>query len=116
MDEGHGICKPPIAAGIAASVGNYDIQPGASAQSILAARLASVQPGIRMPPISRTVTQAEAANLVQQWIDQDVQQFADPNADKCATSSSPLAKDKVPYFLRRVKPEDQGKVRVAPWG
>jgi len=117
MDEGHGICKPPIAAGIAANVGNYDIQPGTAAQSILAARLASVQPGIRMPPISRTVTQTEAANLVQQWINQDVQQFADPNADKCATSSNPLPlKDQVPYFLRRVKPEDQGKARVAPWG
>lgn len=116
MDEGHGICKPPTAAGNAANVGNYDIQPNDSAQSILPARLASVTPGIRMPPISRTVTQTEAATLVEQWVDQDVQQFADPNSDKCAASAGLLVKNPVPYFLRRVRPEDQGKARVAPWG
>lgn len=116
MDEGHGICKPPIAAGIAANVGNYDIQPGDSAQSILAARVASVQPGIRMPPISRTVTQTEFVNLVTPWIDSDVKQFADPNSDKCAKAAG-LAVPAVPLLLRAPqKVQDQGKVRVAPWG
>ena len=117
MDEGHGVCKPPTAAGIAADVGNYDLQPGDSSQSILPSRLASVQPGIRMPPISRTVTQTEAVNLVTQWVDNDLKQFADPNSDKCARSAGLAVPDGTPYFLRRaVKPEDQGKARTAPWG
>ena len=119
MDEGHGICKPPTAAGNAANVGNYDIQPGDAAQSILPARLASVQPGIRMPPISRTVTDTEASNLVTQWVNQDVQQFADPNSDKCAAGTGlGLSRNaKVPYFLQRPKTfKDQGKLRYAPWG
>jgi hypothetical protein len=69
-----------------------------------------------MPPISRTVTQTEAANLVTQWIDQDVKQFADPNADKCAKSAG-LIKDQTPFLLRRApRAEDQGKTRWGPWG
>jgi len=119
MDEGHGICKPPIAAGKAANVGNYDIQPGNSAQSILAARVASSEPGIRMPPVSRTVTHTEAARLIAQWIDQDVEQFANPDDAKCAKSGELLDRGFLPIELMKpvpVPPEDQGKVRTAPWG
>jgi uncharacterized repeat protein (TIGR03806 family) len=90
MGEGHGICKPPIAAGKAADVGDYDIQPGNAAQSILPSRVASVEPGIRMPPVARTVTQSEAATLINQWVDGIVGDFAEPSANTCANSTGTL--------------------------
>ena len=83
MDESHGICKPPIAAGRAADFANYDIQPGAASQSLLPYRLSSIAPGIRMPPLARTVQQKEAVELVTKWVDQVVAGFSDPNANTC---------------------------------
>lgn len=90
IDESHGICKPPIAAGHAADYGQYDIVPGDAAGSILVTRIASDQPGVRMPPIARTVVQTEAVNLINAWVNNDVAQFADPNANKCQADSSAL--------------------------
>jgi len=84
MDEGHGICKPPIAAGRAADFANYDIRPGSASQSLLPYRLSSVQPGIRMPPLARTVQQKEAVELVTKWVNEVVAGFSDPNANTCS--------------------------------
>ncbi|MGH7818439.1 MAG: hypothetical protein ACREQ9_01575, partial [Candidatus Binatia bacterium] len=84
MGEAHGICKVPIAAGRAADFGNYDIQPGNAGQSILPHRLASVAPGIRMPPLSRSVMQKEAVELVTKWVNEVVAGFADPKANTCS--------------------------------
>jgi hypothetical protein len=94
MNEAHGICKPPIAAGRAADIGNYDIQPGSASQSILPSRIASAEPGIRMPPLARTVVQTEAAELVSEWVDRVVADFADAEANTCggSTLGLPLAK------------------------
>ncbi len=94
MNESHGICKPPIAAGRAADIGNYDIQPGSASQSILASRIESTQPGIRMPPLARTVAQNEAVELVNHWIDSVVADFADDAANHCSGGGLglPLAK------------------------
>jgi parallel beta-helix repeat protein len=90
QDEGHGICKPPTAAGAAADVGNYDIQAGNAAQSILPSRVASAQPGIRMPPVARTQVQAEAVNLIGQWVGNVVGSFADSNSNTCSGGVLPL--------------------------
>jgi len=90
MDAAHGICKPPIAAGRAADFGNYDIQPGNAGASILPHRLASVEPGIRMPPLSRSVMQKEAVELVTAWVNAVVADFADPKANTCSGSGLPI--------------------------
>jgi len=112
MDEGHGICKPPTAAGQAAQFGNFDIQPGDAAQSILPNRLASVTPGIRMPPISRTVTQTEAVSLVTPWVQNVVDQYSESSAATCASSSG---LGSIPLMLRAPQQlKEHGKLRSAP--
>ncbi len=114
MDEGHGICKPPTAAGQAAAVGNYDIQPGEASKSILVARLSSAQPGIRMPPIGRTVVQTDLVDLLTPWVNDDVVQFASSASAHCAVTPPALG---VHDLERKPLPlKDQGKVRNAPWG
>jgi parallel beta-helix repeat protein len=90
MDEGHGICKPPIAAGRAADVGNYDIQPGDASHSVLPYRVTSVQPGIRMPPLARTVPNNEFVTLVNSWVNTVVSGFADSNSNTCEAKGVPL--------------------------
>jgi parallel beta-helix repeat protein len=87
MNESHGICKPPIAAGRAAMFGNYDLQPGNAGQSILPNRVASVEPGVRMPPVARTVQQKEAVDLLNTWVNTVVQEHAAAADDKCAGGS-----------------------------
>ncbi|MGH8460854.1 MAG: parallel beta-helix domain-containing protein [Stenotrophobium sp.] len=90
MDEGHGICKPPIAAGRAADVGNYDIQPGNASQSVLPYRVTSVQPGIRMPPLARTVQDAEFVTLADDWVNNVVNGFASASSNTCSQTSTAL--------------------------
>ena len=87
MGESHGICKPPIAAGKAADVGNYDIQPGDASHSVLPYRVSSVAPGIRMPPLARTVQDSEFVTMVNSWTNSVVSGFADPNANTCGSST-----------------------------
>ncbi len=99
MDEGHGICKPPIAAGKAANVGNYDIQPGNASQSILPYRVASTQAGIKMPPLARSVEDTEFVTLLNDWVNNVVKQFADPNSDTC--SGGALGKSFLPVEYMR---------------
>lgn len=90
MGEGHGICKPPIAAGRAADVGNYDIQPGDASHSVLPFRVTSVQPGLRMPPLARTVQDSEFVTLVNSWVNTVVSSYADPAANTCEAKGVPL--------------------------
>lgn len=87
MHQGNGICKPPIAAGKGADSGTYDIQPGNSSVSILVNRVASVTGGIKMPPVARSVTQTEAVSLLTTWVDKFDPKHADPNDNKCGSSS-----------------------------
>jgi hypothetical protein len=49
-----------------------------------------VEPGIRMPPLARTVQQKEAVELVTRWVDQVVAGFADANANTCSGGALPL--------------------------
>ncbi|SFF27238.1 parallel beta-helix repeat-containing protein [Fontimonas thermophila] len=109
MGQAHGICKPPIAAGRGADAGDYDIQPGDAGVSILVNRVASTAPGIKMPPLARSVMQTEAVNLLSEWIDQYVGMFADPQANTCGRNASPLP---VPLMA----PLPPTPAQTAPWG
>lgn len=90
MGANHGICKPPIAAGKAAEIGPYDIQPGDSTKSILVGRVASTEPGKRMPPVGRTVLQVEALDLLTQWVNNSVATYADPAANHCGSGGGAM--------------------------
>lgn len=63
-----GILKPPVAAGRGAADLKYDIVPGHPEKSILVYRMASTDPGIMMPELSRKLTHKEGLELVKQWI------------------------------------------------
>ena len=67
-DTNLGIGKRPTAAG-RGSVGlDFAIKPGDPAASYLVARMASTEPGIAMPELSRSMTHEEGVALVSQWI------------------------------------------------
>jgi len=67
-DTNLGIGKRPTAAG-RGSVGlDFAIKPGDPAASYLIARMASTEPGIAMPELSRSMTHDEGVALVSQWI------------------------------------------------
>ncbi|MFA5941204.1 MAG: parallel beta-helix domain-containing protein [Sinimarinibacterium sp.] len=109
LDQAHGICKPPIAAGRGADAGDYDIQPGDAGVSILVNRVASTQAGIKMPPLARSVMQAEAVQLFTDWIDNYVADFADPNANTCGSGGGTLP---IPLMA----PVAPTAAQEAPWG
>ena len=63
------MCKLPIAAGRGTGDRRYDIVPGASADSILTHRLASVQADVMMPELGRALAHEEGVVLIAAWID-----------------------------------------------
>lgn len=63
-----GIGKHPTAAGRGAGKLIRVIEPGAPAASILAYRMASVEPGVAMPELGRTLIDEEGVALVNEWI------------------------------------------------
>ncbi len=63
-----GIYKTPIAAGRGSGDLEYDIVPGEPENSILVYRFNSIDPGIMMPELGRTVVQKEALELIEKWI------------------------------------------------
>lgn len=80
----YGICKRPIAAGRGSGEGRrYDIVPRDAGTSILPFRVGSVEAGVRMPPVARSVTHGEAAALITQWID-TVLPTADTEDNSCS--------------------------------
>jgi len=87
MTTRQGICKPPIAAGKGADSGTYDIQAGNPSVSILLNRVASIEPGIKMPPTARSVMQTESVELITDWISNVVGDFADADANFCGSSA-----------------------------
>ncbi|WP_439636191.1 SO2930 family diheme c-type cytochrome [Oceanicaulis sp.] len=64
-----GVCKLPIAAGRGTGNRRYDIVPGASEESILSHRLASVQSDVMMPELGRALSHDEGVALIAAWID-----------------------------------------------
>jgi len=68
VDTAYGICKTPVAAGAGSGGLQYDIVPGRADQSILAYRMNSNEPDVRMPEIGRTVIHDEGVALIRDWI------------------------------------------------
>lgn len=65
---GWGIHKRPTAAGRGSGANLFVIEPGKPDQSILVHRLESVEPGVLMPELGRTVVDREALALIREWI------------------------------------------------
>ncbi len=63
-----GTCKPPIASGAATGGRPYDLVPGQPDQSILPYRLDATELGKVMPPIARSLVDAEGSALIKEWI------------------------------------------------
>jgi len=63
-----GICKPPIAAGQGTGGHLYSIVPGQPEASILIYRMATDDPGSRMPELGRSLVHAEGVALLSSWI------------------------------------------------
>ncbi|MDP3856847.1 MAG: parallel beta-helix domain-containing protein [Stagnimonas sp.] len=72
VDSTYGICKHPTATGQEGNGGrSVDFHPGSSADSIVEHRIGptATTPAARMPPLARSVIDAEGHALVKQWID-----------------------------------------------
>jgi uncharacterized repeat protein (TIGR03806 family) len=67
---GWGVHKRPVAAGRGAGTDTYVIEPGHPDRSILAYRLESVEPGVVMPELGRTVVDEKSLALIRDWIAQ----------------------------------------------
>jgi uncharacterized repeat protein (TIGR03806 family) len=63
-----GVCKSPVAAGPGTGGNHYDIVPGDPDHSILIFRIESVEPGLMMPQIGRSVVHTEGVALIREWI------------------------------------------------
>lgn len=63
-----GIGKHPVAAGRGAGNLFQVIVPGAPDRSILAYRMSSVEPGVAMPELGRSVPDPEGLALIREWI------------------------------------------------
>ena len=64
-----GFMKKPVAAGRGSGGLKYVIKPGNSEESILLYRMASTDPGVMMPELSRNMKHKEAIPLIREWID-----------------------------------------------
>jgi len=64
----YGACKPPVAAGGGSGKLRYAIVPGNPSKSILAYRMSSTHPSVKMPELGRTVVHGEGLTLVRDWI------------------------------------------------
>lgn len=63
-----GIGKPPVAAGKGSGGLKYDIVPGKPEESILYYRIQSVDPGVMMPELGRTIVHQEGLQIIEDWI------------------------------------------------
>ncbi|WP_211205920.1 SO2930 family diheme c-type cytochrome [Kordiimonas gwangyangensis] len=63
-----GYKKRPVAAGRGSGGLDYDIMPGKPDQSILVYRLQSLDPGVMMPEVGRTMVHEEGIALLKEWI------------------------------------------------
>ena len=65
-----GVYKSPVAAGRGSGDRLHDVVPGQPDRSILVFRLESVDPGVMMPELGRSLIDAEGLALVRRWIEQ----------------------------------------------
>lgn len=63
-----GFCKSPVAAGKGTGNRLFDVWPGSPDKSIMTFRMASVEPGIKMPELGRGLVHQEGLNLITRWI------------------------------------------------
>lgn len=64
-----GLCKTPVAAGKGSGGFKFDIDPGHPESSILVHRMASEDPGVRMPEVGRQLVHAQGLALISSWIE-----------------------------------------------
>ncbi len=64
-----GFCKGPVAAGKGSGGRTFDIFPGRADSSILYYRMSSVDPGIMMPEVGRSLAHKEGLSIIKEWID-----------------------------------------------
>ena len=75
---GLGVNKRPVAAGPGSGGFEFAILPGASAHSILPFRMESLDPGIMMPELGRSLVHEEGLAVIREWIDaMDTQVLSD---------------------------------------
>jgi uncharacterized repeat protein (TIGR03806 family) len=68
-DKEHlGFCKTPVAAGRGTGNLLVDILPGDPTHSIMPFRMASTDPGIKMPELGRSIVHQEGLDLINKWI------------------------------------------------
>lgn len=65
----YGVFKAPVAAGRGVGAARFGIVPGSPEDSILFHRLVSVDPGVRMPVVGRSVVHEEGVALIREWIE-----------------------------------------------
>ena len=65
-----GYKKRPVAAGRGSGALRFDIVPGEADRSILIFRLISLDPGIMMPEVGRTMVHSEGVQLLRDWVNQ----------------------------------------------
>lgn len=65
-----GLCKPPVATGRGSGGLAFDIVPGQPDQSIVIYRVSATEPEIKMPELGRNLVDAEAVQLLRDWITQ----------------------------------------------
>jgi uncharacterized repeat protein (TIGR03806 family) len=63
-----GMCKPPVAAGRGTGNRPFDVVPGHPEDSIIAYRMASIDPGEMMPELGRALAHKEGVALVERYI------------------------------------------------
>lgn len=66
--EALGVCKPPVATGRGSAGRQFDIVPGKPDESIIMARLESVEPEIKMPELGRTLVDVQGTALIREWV------------------------------------------------
>lgn len=64
-----GLNKTPIAAGKGSGGLDYDIKAGSGAESIIHYRMNSIEPGVMMAELGRSMIHKEGVALIQEWID-----------------------------------------------
>ncbi len=69
MDINLGIYKATVSAGGGTGGHTYSIVPGSSGTSIMVNRMKSINPGVMMPEVGRTVVHEEGVKLIAEWID-----------------------------------------------
>ena len=65
-----GRCKPPVAMGKQVAGASVDIHPSYAERSLIYRRMQSVQPGVVMPELGRSLPDYTGLEVVKTWIDQ----------------------------------------------